>query len=103
VTAVDVAFDPDERGEHAEESPFYSGFLRILGSLIYCDLYAMVAAQTQYPEELWPLAMNHPDLVYAGPTVRAQVERWKAITKMKIGLLGTLVEAVKKEEGVKDS
>lgn len=96
--AVDVGFDGSDRGEHAEESPLYTGHLRILGSLVWSDLYSMAAAQTQYPEELWPLAMNHPDLVYTGPTVRVQVDRWKKVSLVKLKLLEILVEHVKKSE-----
>jgi hypothetical protein len=96
LTAVDVPFDPQDRGPHAEESPHYPGKLRILGSLIYPDLYAMSAAQTQGPEELWPLAMNHPELIYTGPTVTAQVAEWKKATAMKLKLLEIAVQSYKR-------
>lgn len=95
VTAVDVEFDPNDRGGHAEESPHYPGQLRVLGNLVYPDLYAMLAAQTQGPEELWPLAMNHPELVYTGPTVKAQVDQWKKASKWKISMLDILSQGVK--------
>jgi hypothetical protein len=97
VTVVDADFDPNDRGDHAEESPHYPGQLRVLGNLVYPDVYAMLAAQTQGTEELWPLAMNHPELVYTGPTVKAQVERWKQATKWKIRMLDILSQQAKNQ------
>lgn len=97
VTVVDAGFDPKERGEHADESPHYPGQLRMLGNLVYSDLYAMLMAQTQDPVEFWPLAMNHPELVYTGPTIKAQVERWKKTNAMKFKLFEILTQNLRSE------
>jgi hypothetical protein len=82
VIAVEVEFDPNNPGDHAEESPGFTGRMGILGSLIWSDLYALAMAQTAYPEDLWPLAMNHPWKVYVGPTVPVQRELWKDAVQM---------------------
>lgn len=86
VTAVDCDFDPNEDRDRAEESPLWPGRLRILGNLVYPELYALLFAQMQDLEHFWPLAMNHPDLIYTGPTVKAQVDHWKKITLLKLKL-----------------
>lgn len=94
VTAVYVSFDPDDR-DRPEESPFYTGRLRILGNLVYCDLYAMLVSQCQSAEELWPLAICHPELIYTGPRVKKQVERWEKVTEVKMRVVEMLGEWVK--------
>lgn len=55
----------------------------------------MLFAQTQGPEDLWPLAMNHPELIYTGTTVKRQVERWKKVNLVKFKLLEILGESIK--------
>jgi hypothetical protein len=95
VIAVDASFDPDEPNEHADESPGFTGELRILGSLVWSDLYAMLAAQTQGPAELWPLAMNHPRQVYVGPTVPEQIQRWNELNSLRSMMLGGFMQFLK--------
>jgi hypothetical protein len=92
VTVIDVSFDPEDPGDHAEEHPHYGGRLRILPSLIYCDLFAMMAAQTQFPEDMWPLAMWHPEQIYVGPTVGVQVRLWKQARSVRDRLMYVLVK-----------
>ncbi|KAL2006613.1 hypothetical protein VTN00DRAFT_9281 [Thermoascus crustaceus] len=77
--AIDAFFEPAKLDERQRvESPGFTGVLRVLGSLVGSDLYAMAVAETQGPADLWPLAMHHPKQVYVGPTVKLQRERWKA-------------------------
>jgi hypothetical protein len=80
ILAVDADFDPEQPDDHADESPGYSGVLRILGNLVWGDLFAMMTAETQFPRELWPLAMDHPEQVYVGWPVPSQVQRWRKST-----------------------
>ncbi|KAH6611544.1 hypothetical protein Trco_001564 [Trichoderma cornu-damae] len=68
VVAIDVDYDPDDMDpERLEESPGYTGAVRVLGSLLWDDVGALAFMQTQYLFELWPLAMHHPEKVYEGP------------------------------------
>jgi hypothetical protein len=98
VTAVDSHWRPllpgDDPDDRADESPNYAGRLRILGNLVYPDLYAMLNAQNQYTDDLWPLAMNHPELIYAGTTIEPQVDLWKGVSRMKLSLLDILAKQV---------
>jgi hypothetical protein len=81
VTAVEADFDPNDPGDHADESPGFTGQLRIHGGLIWSDLYALAKAQVAYPEDLWPLAMDHPWKVYVGPTIPTQRQAWKKVVQ----------------------
>jgi hypothetical protein len=77
VTAVDASFDPNDPGEHAEESPGFTGRMRISGNLLWSDLFALRKAQAASAEDLWPLAIHHPWQVYVGAVVPKQRELWK--------------------------
>lgn len=81
VTAVEAGFDPNDPGDHADESPGFTRQLRILGGLIWHDLYGLAQAQVAYPEDLWPLAMYHPWKVFVGATVPAQRQAWKNVAQ----------------------
>ncbi|KAI1751549.1 hypothetical protein F4782DRAFT_540824 [Xylaria castorea] len=72
ICAVEASFDPAQGADRPAESPDYGGTLRVLGSLLWDDLSALVASHTQHLESLWPLAMNHPSHVYVGPAVEVQ-------------------------------
>lgn len=51
----------------------------------------MMAAQTQFPEDMWPLAMWHPEQIYVGPTVKVQELLWKQAREFRERLLDILV------------
>lgn len=53
VTAMKAEFDPNDPGDHADESPGFTGPLRVLSSLIWSNLYVLAQAQVAYPEDLW--------------------------------------------------
>lgn len=92
VLAVDAHYDLKEGIERPDESPGYHGQMRILGNLIWGDLYAMLSSQSALLEDLWPLAINHPNGVYTGPTVPMQVKCWKIQNRMRFTLIHNLVE-----------
>ncbi|KAE8138190.1 hypothetical protein BDV38DRAFT_292376 [Aspergillus pseudotamarii] len=92
VLAVDAHYDPKEGIERPDESPGYHGQMRILGNLIWGDLYAMLSSQSALLEDLWPLAINHPNGVYTGPTVPMQAKCWKIQNRMRFTLIHKLVE-----------
>lgn len=76
--AVDPNFDADQEIERPEESPDYNGQMRVLGSLVWGDLYALLESQSARLPELWPLAMHHPEQVYVGPTIPLQRFHWQS-------------------------
>ncbi|KAJ6120972.1 hypothetical protein N7523_005252, partial [Penicillium sp. IBT 18751x] len=78
VLAIDPSFDPVVGIDRPDESPDYNGQMRILGGLIWGDMYAQLVSQSTGLEGLWPLAMHHPNQVYVGPVTPMQVMRWKS-------------------------
>ncbi|KAI1123769.1 hypothetical protein F5Y10DRAFT_280694 [Nemania abortiva] len=74
VCVVAANFDPAEGADRPAESPGYGGTLRVLGSLLWDDLSALVASHSQHLEKLWPLAMSRESHVYVGPTVKVHKE-----------------------------
>lgn len=77
VLAIDPEYDLEEGPERDDEIPGFLGHLRVLGSLIWGDLYAMLVSQSTLLEDLWPLAIDHPDYVYTGPLVPLVQDAWK--------------------------
>ncbi|KAJ5561586.1 hypothetical protein N7461_000347 [Penicillium sp. DV-2018c] len=97
--AIDSSFDPEEGIERPDESPGYSGQMRILGSLIWGDLYSLLSSQTACLEDIWPLAIEHPNLVYVGPTIPLQRLAWREYNDTRWHLLRAVVEYVKGKLG----
>ncbi|CAG7554698.1 unnamed protein product [Fusarium equiseti] len=64
VLAVDAKFDGTEA---TPESPGYKGTMRILGSLLWDELGAMLTTQGAFIQDLWPFAMSDAEKVYRGP------------------------------------
>ena len=98
--AVDPEFDPDNGSEPSDESPGYDGQMRILGSLVWSDLYSLLLSQTADLEDYWPLASEHPNMVYVGPTIPWQRYIWQKHSEMRWGLLRAVVDFVKRNPGV---
>ncbi|KAL4862523.1 hypothetical protein BDV12DRAFT_178725 [Aspergillus spectabilis] len=94
VLAVDGDYNEEEGGAHyrPDESPGYQGHMRMLGSLIWGDLYAMCSSQSAMLEDLWPLATEHPNMVYVGPTVPLQVKGWRIQNGIRGMLMRTMAE-----------
>ncbi|KAJ6096465.1 hypothetical protein N7486_007211 [Penicillium sp. IBT 16267x] len=103
VLAVDPDFDLKEGISRPDESPGYTGQMRILGSLIWGDLYALHKSQSALLEDLWPLAMNHPNQVYVGPTTPLQVYIWRKQNAARWIILREVVEYAKRKMGMTTS
>lgn len=85
VLAVDPDFDESAAaGQNADskanedqaESLQYPGQMRILGNLVWSELYPMMMLQSVGLENIWLQARDHPLKVYTGPTVPSQVQPW---------------------------
>ncbi|KAL4757619.1 uncharacterized protein BDW70DRAFT_143054 [Aspergillus foveolatus] len=95
ILAVDPEFDPKEGPDRPDETPGFLGQLRILGSLVWGDLLSMLASQCAILEDLWPLAIDHPDQVYAGPLVPLVVKSWRVHNGIRGILMNQMMEYVK--------
>ncbi|KAL2816558.1 hypothetical protein BJX63DRAFT_430251 [Aspergillus granulosus] len=72
--AIDANYDPTlPPYSRTDECPGYTGHMRILGNLVFSDLYAMVARNLASIWDLWPLAMEHPQNIYTGPVAPTQL------------------------------
>lgn len=88
VLAVEPGYDPKIGPRRPDECPGYQGHMRILGSLVWGDLFVMLSSQAAVSiQDLWPLALDHPNQVYVGPTVPVQINNWR----MQNGIRNTLV------------
>jgi hypothetical protein len=95
VLAVNPDFQPHAIEARNEEHPGFTGEMRILTGLIWSDLFAMLTLQSANLEDLWPLAMEHPNQVYTGPIVPAQVEAWRRLNSGRMRLVKTFTDFVK--------
>ncbi|KAI8671973.1 hypothetical protein NCS56_00659500 [Fusarium sp. Ph1] len=68
VLAVDPDFDPKTKPENRRR-PNYEGNVRVLGSVLWDDVGALLITQSTPLDDIWPLAMNRPYGIYAGSRV----------------------------------
>lgn len=68
VLAVDPDFDPKTNSEDRRRSN-YEGNVRVLGSVLWDDVGALLITQSALLDEIWPLAMNRPHGIYEGSRV----------------------------------
>ncbi|GIJ90487.1 hypothetical protein Asppvi_009442 [Aspergillus pseudoviridinutans] len=92
VLAVDAEWNPAEGPDRPDESPGYHGQMRILGSLVWGDLYAVHASQAALLEDLWPLALDHPNTVYVGPVVPEEIRAWRLQNGVRNMCLRTIAD-----------
>ncbi|KAJ4287610.1 hypothetical protein N0V90_012313 [Kalmusia sp. IMI 367209] len=65
-------------------APGYRNEMKVLGSLVFDDLYPQLSGLIQRPRDLWPLAMLHPNQVYVGYPVKGQMKEWGSIWKARV-------------------
>jgi hypothetical protein len=66
-----------------EQAPGYQNKLRVLGSMVFDDVYPLLVSLAQRPRNLWALALRHPNQVYVGPTVAEQEKDWDQLWKAR--------------------
>ncbi|OQD87876.1 hypothetical protein PENSOL_c076G06421 [Penicillium solitum] len=102
VLAVDADFNDSATGSESagdiadEDSQYedlkYPGRMRILGNLVWSELYPMLMLQSVVLQNFWLQAGAHPRKVYTGPTVPSQVEPWKKQHVLKTLMMNSFVE-----------
>ncbi|CAI7572223.1 unnamed protein product [Penicillium palitans] len=102
VLAVDADFDDSVTGSESagdiadEDSQYevfkYPGRMRILGNLVWGELYPMLMLQSVVLQNFWLQAGTHPRKVYTGPTVPSQVEPWKEQHVLKTLMMNSFVD-----------
>ncbi|KAJ5664381.1 hypothetical protein N7507_005112 [Penicillium longicatenatum] len=76
----------------------YPGHMRILGNLVWSELYPMIMLQSVELENFWLQAREHPIQVYTGPTVPSQVDPWKEHNLIKTDMMEKFVEFLKQKD-----
>jgi hypothetical protein len=69
-------FNPDE---NQADSPGYDGTVRVLGSVLWDDVYPGLSLLTVTGKDLWPLAMKHPLQIYVGPLTKCQRQHFSIV------------------------
>ncbi|KAF2026783.1 hypothetical protein EK21DRAFT_92138 [Setomelanomma holmii] len=75
VRLVDTVEYPKEMLD--EISPGYKGEMKMLSSLVFTEVYPLLATSALRPTSLWPLARLHPREVYVGHTTSSQESWWE--------------------------
>jgi hypothetical protein len=75
VRLVDTVEYP--QGMLDEMSPGYRGEMKVLSSLVFTEIYPLLATFALRPTSLWPLARLHPREVFVGHTVASQETWWE--------------------------
>lgn len=75
VLAIDPDFDPKTKPEDRRR-PNYEGKVRVLGSVLWDDVGALLITQSTPLDDIWPLAMNRPHGIYTGSRVTPVPRFW---------------------------
>ncbi|KAK3690497.1 hypothetical protein B0T22DRAFT_481669 [Podospora appendiculata] len=98
VLVADAKFDPAQAARDIE-SPLFDGTVRVLGSVLFEDLWPQLFLHVNPLKALWPIACSHPLAIYMGPTAEYQVKRWKAFDAVRARLAGKAMEWVSTQGG----
>ena len=58
-------------------APGYTGEMRVLSSLLFEDVYPLIANKAARPIDMWPAARLHTKQVYVGHTLGSQESWWE--------------------------
>jgi hypothetical protein len=100
VTLVDTVEYP--QGMLDEKSPGYRGEMKVLSSLVFTEIYPLLATFALRPTSLWPLARLHPMEVFLGHTTASQ-ETWWEFCRMDTASMmnGVFADMRKKQVAMK--
>jgi hypothetical protein len=96
VRLVDTLEYPQEMLD--DISPGYSGEMKVLSSLVFTEVYPLLATNALKTTELWPLARLHPREVYVGHTNESQ-EAWWEFGRIDMGaMMGGMFADIRKKK-----
>lgn len=67
ILAIAPGYDPLDPRNRSDEEPGYSGWLRLLGGLLWDELFPLFLLQSQSLGDFWALAEQDPDHIYRHP------------------------------------
>jgi hypothetical protein len=93
VKIVDASFDPSSSQQQQvirEQAPGYNGCHKVLGSVLWDDVYPLLASLAIRPWSFWSLSVLHPTRVYTGTPITRQEDIWEAFQSAQSELLSKL-------------
>jgi hypothetical protein len=106
VLLVEAGFDPKNPTYFPKKSqiyrgevPPYQGQVRVLGSLVWSDVFAFLASEAQFLADLWSLAVMHPSHVYVGPIVKSQEMEYNDRRQMESLMIEAFYAHLRKKTG----
>lgn len=98
VLMVEATFDPNDPEAHLDEAPGYKGQLRVLGNLLWSDVYSQTMYGSDCIQSLSPLALLHPSRVYTGTVVESQLRSWEQGRALRAAMLPAFFQFVKEKQ-----
>jgi hypothetical protein len=98
VRLVDTAYGMYPQHHIDATSPGYKGELKVLSTLVFEEVYPLLATHSLRPLELWPLARLHPREVYVGTTDHAQEAWWEFERLDRVGPLISMFDDLRKQK-----
>ncbi|RAH47397.1 uncharacterized protein BO95DRAFT_513093 [Aspergillus brunneoviolaceus CBS 621.78] len=99
ILAIDADFTPSSvPDERKAKSPGYTGQMRILGNLVWSELYALSVMQPTELIDLWLLAMEHPQKVYTGAVVPSQIQEWREQNVLQDAMIDSYERLLQKKD-----
>jgi len=103
ILVVEADFDPNHPEARLDESPGYKGQLKVLGNLLWSDIFSQSFFGTQYIQVLWPCAMLHPNKVYSGPVVGTQLVQWEFERTLRQAIFPDFLQMLRERQAIEES
>lgn len=97
VRLVDAVFDQLPQHVIDSTSPGYKGEMKVLSTLIFEEVYPLLATMSLRPYGLWPVARLHGREVYIGTTDASQ-EGWLEFQRIELALTGRFFEHLRSKK-----
>ncbi|KAK3395238.1 hypothetical protein B0H63DRAFT_386195, partial [Podospora didyma] len=74
------------RSQTTNDSPGFDGTVRVLGAVLFDDIWPSLHTRVNPLKAFWPIAMAHPLCVYTGPYAPHQVAGWQDMNDIRIDM-----------------
>lgn len=98
VRLVDTTYESLPRDLVDQTAPGYKGEMKILSTLVFEEIYPLVATMSMRPHTLWPCARLHPREVYVGTSDSAQEGWWESCRIERVGLGGAFLAHLRQRQ-----
>ncbi|OAK99959.1 hypothetical protein IQ06DRAFT_294337 [Phaeosphaeriaceae sp. SRC1lsM3a] len=98
VRLIDTAYEQLPRDLIDHTAPGYRGEMKVLSTLVFEELYPLIATFSMRPHTLWPCARLHPREVYVGTSDSAQEGWWESKRIDMVALGGGFLEHLRRRQ-----